>query len=104
MKHQSNRRRLLSLLLISVAATFYGAQAAPVNTFDNGVNRGQQPLANAPAQGTATGNNTAPSQGQPQPTLANPQVRAAPRQPWGAAAQPATRTATPPQYGAGQLR
>jgi len=80
------------------------AQAAPVNTFDNGVNRGQQPLANAPAQGTATGNNTAPSQGQPQPTLANPQVRAAPRQPWGAAAQPATRTATPPQYGAGQFR
>lgn len=33
MKHQSNRRRLLSLLLISVAATFYGAQAAPVNDF-----------------------------------------------------------------------
>lgn len=80
------------------------AQAAPVNTFDSGANRGQQPLANAPAQGSAPGNNTAPPQGQPQPTLADPQVRYAPRQPWGAAAQPATRTATPPQYGAGQLR
>jgi tetratricopeptide (TPR) repeat protein len=79
------------------------AQAAPVNTFDS-ANRGQQPLANAPAQGSASGNNTAPSQGQPQPTIADPQVRSAPRQPWGAAATPAARTATPPQYGAGQLR
>ncbi len=80
------------------------AQAAPVNTFDSGAYRGQQPLANAPTQGSAPGNNTASPQGQPQPTLADPQVRYAPRQPWGAAAQPATRTATPPQYGAGQLR
>ena len=56
------------------------AQAAPVNTFDSNANRGQQPLANAPAP------TPAPPAGQPQPTLADPQVRYAPRQPWGAAA------------------
>lgn len=79
------------------------AQAAPVNTFDSGANRSQQPLANAPAAGPAAGNNAAPAE-QQQPTLADPQVRYAPRQPWGAAQTPAPRTATPPQYGAGQFR
>lgn len=80
-------------------ATF--AQAAPVNTFDSGVARGPQPLANTPSPSPAPGNNSAE---QPQPTLADPQVRYAPRQPWGAAASPAARTAAPPQYGAGPLR
>ncbi len=79
------------------------AQAAPLNTFDS-ANRGPQPLANAPPAGTSSGNNNMPAQGQPQPTLADPQVRAAPRQPWGAAATPAARTATPPQYGTAQFR
>lgn len=77
------------------------AQAAPLNTFDS-ANRGPQPLANVPPPAPA-GNNATPS-GQTQPTLADPQVRAAPRQPWGAAATPAARTATPPQYGKAQFR
>jgi hypothetical protein len=73
-------------------ATF--AQAAQVNTFDNGP-RGGQAIANTAAPPAA-----APQNPTPAPLFADPQVRSAPRLPWGQAAPaPATQIATPPNGG-----